>query len=121
MMPALSYYSGRGSNHHTSASTFSQQWANPSDVFSVLLILGGDVVASALAQLAGSRITPVAFSFGKCLGPLPCNYFLTLFPGSRVGGLRGNRRCQRHWQQQTDARRRLLLQGHQWRQRLCSR
>lgn len=43
---------------------FSSQWSNPGDVFSVLLILGGDVVARALAQLTGSRITPVAFSFG---------------------------------------------------------
>ncbi|KAI0376825.1 hypothetical protein F5Y04DRAFT_285502 [Hypomontagnella monticulosa] len=43
---------------------FADQFTNPTDVFSVLLILGGDVVARALAQLAGSRITPVAFSFG---------------------------------------------------------
>jgi hypothetical protein len=43
---------------------FSDQWKNPSDVFSVLLILGGDVVESALGQLSGSMITPVAFSFG---------------------------------------------------------
>ncbi|KAI2468954.1 hypothetical protein F4781DRAFT_241175 [Annulohypoxylon bovei var. microspora] len=43
---------------------FSDQFKNPTDVFSVLLILGGDVVARALAQLVGSRVTPVAFSFG---------------------------------------------------------
>ncbi|KAJ5733528.1 hypothetical protein N7493_002314 [Penicillium malachiteum] len=43
---------------------FSAQWKNPSDVFSVLLILGGDVINRALAQLAGSGICPVAFSFG---------------------------------------------------------
>ncbi|KAK5309166.1 hypothetical protein LTR70_010549 [Exophiala xenobiotica] len=43
---------------------FWAQWKNPGDVFSVLLILGGDVVARALAQLVGSGITPVAFSFG---------------------------------------------------------
>ncbi|KAJ8096512.1 hypothetical protein POJ06DRAFT_264010 [Lipomyces tetrasporus] len=43
---------------------FSDQWTHPSDVFSVLLILGGDVVGRALAQLAGSAVTPVAFSFG---------------------------------------------------------
>jgi len=46
------------------AGEFSDQWENPSDVFSVLLILGGDVVERALAQLAGSPVTPVAFSFG---------------------------------------------------------
>ncbi|KAI1102938.1 hypothetical protein F4804DRAFT_248944 [Jackrogersella minutella] len=43
---------------------FSDQFSNPTDVFSVLLILGGDVVARALAQLVGTRVTPVAFSFG---------------------------------------------------------
>jgi hypothetical protein len=43
---------------------FSEQWTNPGDVFSVLLILGGDVIGRALAQLAGSPVTPVAFSFG---------------------------------------------------------
>ncbi|KAL6243052.1 hypothetical protein RBB50_010152 [Rhinocladiella similis] len=43
---------------------FLRQWKTPGDVFSVLLILGGDVVLRALAQLSGSGITPVAFSFG---------------------------------------------------------
>ncbi|KAK5378695.1 hypothetical protein LTR11_004390 [Exophiala xenobiotica] len=43
---------------------FWTQWKNPGDVFSVLLILGGDVILRALAQLSGSGITPVAFSFG---------------------------------------------------------
>ncbi|CAG9954297.1 unnamed protein product [Clonostachys rosea f. rosea IK726] len=43
---------------------FFQQWINPSDVFSVLLILGGDVVGRALAQVAGTGLTPVTFSFG---------------------------------------------------------
>lgn len=48
----------------TPPNEFRAQWTHPGDVFSVLLILGGDVVARALAQLAGSRWTPVAFSFG---------------------------------------------------------
>ncbi|KKY17181.1 hypothetical protein UCRPC4_g05674 [Phaeomoniella chlamydospora] len=43
---------------------FKGQWTHPSDVFAVLLLLGGDVVSRAIAQLAGGRITPVAFSFG---------------------------------------------------------
>ena len=47
-----------------SSQEFQAQWQNPSDVFSVLLILGGDIIRQALAQLAGSNITPVAFSFG---------------------------------------------------------
>ena len=49
------------------------QWDNPSDIFALLLLLGGDVVQKAIGQLAGVRfhlfkrsirITPVAFSFG---------------------------------------------------------
>ncbi|KAH9988520.1 hypothetical protein F4779DRAFT_632271 [Xylariaceae sp. FL0662B] len=43
---------------------FRDQWVTPGDVFSVLLILGGDVVGRALAQIAGSGFTPVSFSFG---------------------------------------------------------
>ncbi|PWW79734.1 hypothetical protein C7212DRAFT_273332 [Tuber magnatum] len=44
---------------------FRSQWTQPNDIMSLLLILGGDVVQRALAQLAGDGlITPVAFSFG---------------------------------------------------------
>jgi len=46
---------------------FSDQWANPSDIFTALLILGGDggeMVAKAVAQLAGRGLVPVAFSIG---------------------------------------------------------
>ncbi|KAK0213732.1 hypothetical protein IW262DRAFT_1279926 [Armillaria fumosa] len=39
-------------------------WQNPSDTLSILLIIGGDVVLKALAQLAGGTFTPIAFSFG---------------------------------------------------------
>ncbi|KAL1591810.1 hypothetical protein SLS59_010038 [Nothophoma quercina] len=46
------------------SSEFRSQLINPGDVFSVLLILGGDVVGRALAQLAGTGLTPVTFSFG---------------------------------------------------------
>ncbi|KAF2873711.1 hypothetical protein BDV95DRAFT_567605 [Massariosphaeria phaeospora] len=46
-------------------SEFAAQWTGPGDVFSVLLILGGDVVQLALAALTGgSPVTPIAFSFG---------------------------------------------------------
>ncbi|KAI9763733.1 MAG: hypothetical protein M1840_009130 [Geoglossum simile] len=48
----------------TPSAEFYSQWTRPKDVFSVLLILGGDVVSRALAQLAGGWLTPVAFSFG---------------------------------------------------------
>lgn len=52
------------------------QWANPGDVLSLLLLIGGDIVQKAVAQLIGYKIhlpghntltfhiTPIAFSFG---------------------------------------------------------
>lgn len=42
------------------------QWDHPSGIFSLLMIVRGDVIQQAVAQLAGSPyfITPVAFSFG---------------------------------------------------------
>jgi hypothetical protein len=52
------------------------QWVNPSDVLSLLLLIGGDIIQKAIAQLVGCSIkpfgrcrlrvgiTPVAFSFG---------------------------------------------------------
>ncbi|KAK6376144.1 hypothetical protein LTS17_007395 [Exophiala oligosperma] len=54
----------RNFNPDLPSQEFLRQWKTPGDVFSVLLILGGDVVLRALAQLSGSGITPVAFSFG---------------------------------------------------------
>jgi len=36
----------------------------PSDTLSILLLIGGDVVAKALAQLSGRSFVPVAFSYG---------------------------------------------------------
>ncbi|KAJ4372382.1 hypothetical protein N0V83_004156 [Neocucurbitaria cava] len=53
-----------GSNNSTTVAQLSAQWANPSDVLSLLLIIGGDIVQTALAQTTGGRITPVCFSFG---------------------------------------------------------
>ncbi|KAJ4156085.1 hypothetical protein LMH87_001299 [Akanthomyces muscarius] len=64
MAPAAIELARRGFAPGAASRDFSAQWKNPGDVFSVLLILGGDVVARALAQLSGSKITPVAFSFG---------------------------------------------------------
>jgi hypothetical protein len=37
---------------------------NPSEVFSVMLIIGGDIIQKAVANMSGRRITLVAFSFG---------------------------------------------------------
>lgn len=44
--------------------TIRATWKNPNDTMTVLLIIGGDTVRQALAQLSGSHIAPVAFSFG---------------------------------------------------------
>jgi hypothetical protein len=46
-----------------------QQWIQPGDVFSLLLILGGEVVARSLAQTTGRRIGPPSFSFGASNPP----------------------------------------------------
>jgi len=40
------------------------EWVQPVDVLTVVMIIGGDVVQSALAQLVGGWYTPVPFSFG---------------------------------------------------------
>lgn len=48
----------------STAAQLSAQWTNPNDVLSLLLIIGGDIVQTALAQTAGRWITPVCFSFG---------------------------------------------------------
>ena len=46
-------------------------WLSPNDTLSILMIIGGDIVQRAVAQLAGSgpltpywHFAPVAFSFG---------------------------------------------------------
>lgn len=46
------------------AEQISTQWRGPQDVLSILLILGPDIIQRALAQLSGSSLTPVVFSFG---------------------------------------------------------
>jgi hypothetical protein len=48
------------------AVAFANEWSIPSNyAFTILLLLGGDVITHALAQLAGGLVTPVAFSFGR--------------------------------------------------------
>ena len=66
-------------NFQATSTAFADEWSQPSNyAFTILLLLGGDVVSRALAQLAGGWITPVAFSFGRRM------YFLapTLHSGS---------------------------------------
>ncbi|RSL44927.1 hypothetical protein CEP54_014486 [Fusarium duplospermum] len=52
------------SENPTTNAQLRAQWVSPSDVLSVLLLLGPDIVKKAVAAQAGRRITPVAFSFG---------------------------------------------------------
>ncbi|RBR26709.1 uncharacterized protein FIESC28_00492 [Fusarium coffeatum] len=40
------------------------QWVNPSDVSTILFVLGGDVVQKAFSQATGTLYVPVCFSFG---------------------------------------------------------
>jgi hypothetical protein len=40
------------------------QWQSPGDLLSILMIIGGDIVQKALAQLSGGALVPVTFSFG---------------------------------------------------------
>ncbi|PTB75914.1 hypothetical protein M440DRAFT_1302988, partial [Trichoderma longibrachiatum ATCC 18648] len=50
-----------------SGNEFARQWTQPTDIFSVLLILGGDVIQLACASMAGGTSippNPVTFSFG---------------------------------------------------------
>jgi hypothetical protein len=74
MPPSLVTLISRNSSFDPTATSggVRDQWVHPGDVFTVLLILGGDVVGRALAQLAGDGLTPVAFSFGMVKFLLAC-------------------------------------------------
>ncbi|KAL6826564.1 hypothetical protein V8C40DRAFT_244504 [Trichoderma camerunense] len=70
MAPRLSF-AGLGLNMiqstedaRTTANDFRDQWTNPSDIFSLLLLVGGDVIQKALAQFTLNSFRPMAFSFG---------------------------------------------------------
>jgi len=44
-----------------------QQWSNPNDIFTILMVIGGDIVKVAIAQLCAGKVpylVPVSFSFG---------------------------------------------------------
>jgi hypothetical protein len=48
----------------TTASALDGQWRNPVGFMSLLTIIGGPVIQSALAQLTGPSFVPICFSFG---------------------------------------------------------
>ncbi|KAF3358570.1 hypothetical protein VdG1_00130 [Verticillium dahliae VDG1] len=64
MPPRLPFIASRDFSTASTSNEFRDQWTRPGDVFSVLLLLGGEIVARALAQLAGRGVAPVTFSFG---------------------------------------------------------
>ncbi|KAI0750379.1 hypothetical protein C8Q74DRAFT_364577 [Fomes fomentarius] len=64
--PSADFLEANSSTAHFLAA-MREQWRNPSDILSILMIVGGDIVQRAVAQLAGSGpgpFAPVAFSFG---------------------------------------------------------
>ncbi|EBA27273.1 hypothetical protein KXW98_002481 [Aspergillus fumigatus] len=66
MAPALRHlFSRREFDPGSTSTAFADEWSNPSNyAFTILLLIGGDLIHRALAQLAGGWVTPVAFSFG---------------------------------------------------------
>ncbi|KAJ5655030.1 hypothetical protein N7490_002033 [Penicillium lividum] len=83
------------------------QWKEPTDIFTVLLIIGGDIIQQALAAVSGGYLTPVAFSFGWVAYAMSTLLSATgevcLMPESPVGNLQvvnletGYRRLNRSW------------------------
>ncbi len=49
---------------NSDGSLFAAQWRNPAGFLSLLMIIGGPIIQSALAQLTGPVIVPICFSFG---------------------------------------------------------
>lgn len=103
-MPPMAFNIRRTMTENFSGSEFLAQWKSPSDIFSVLLILGGDIVGCALAQLAGSRINPVAFSFGTCFEPslsILKSSNLVNCHRTRLGSIRCHRCCRSYWRKKS--------------------
>ncbi|KAK4079788.1 hypothetical protein Trihar35433_893 [Trichoderma harzianum] len=63
-MPLKRFIERRSDGMDPTPAIFLEQMENPSEVFSVLLIIGGDIIQKAIAQLAGEKVTLVSFSFG---------------------------------------------------------
>jgi hypothetical protein len=49
---------------HLTTEILSKQWTNPTDISTILMVIGGDVVQKAFAQGTGKPFVPVCFSFG---------------------------------------------------------
>ncbi|KAE9382007.1 hypothetical protein N431DRAFT_491272 [Stipitochalara longipes BDJ] len=62
--PHIQARAAEAASSPSTGSLLREQWTNPSDVLSVLMIIGGDIVQKALAETSGGLFTPVCFSFG---------------------------------------------------------
>ncbi|KAF6221060.1 hypothetical protein HO133_002741 [Letharia lupina] len=54
----------RLNTENTATSPLREQFKNPAEILGILLLIGGDTIRKAIAQLAGPNVAPVAFSFG---------------------------------------------------------
>ena len=95
------------------ANWLQKQWSNPSDIFTVLLIIGGDVVRAAVAQLCIGPVpylTPVTFSFGWVQEYHSTRSLSTAL--TTAGLLRSVFNGFGHWRRSSDARAGKRLYGH---------
>jgi hypothetical protein len=105
---------GRQFDVKAPSAAFKAEWMSPSNyAFTVLLLVGGDVVSRALAQLAGGRITPVAFSFGISTSLTLSTECEQLTERHRLGFLRNLSYKLSHRREQTHARLRHTLHRNQ--------
>lgn len=65
-MPLILSPRGPSSQTSVNFALIKEDWSNPSDILSILTVIGGDIVQGALTQLTSSHrfFAPVAFSFG---------------------------------------------------------
>lgn len=85
MPPAVPYITEHGQIHARKRSAsfeFHKQWRNPGDIFSLLLIIGADIIQTALAQQSGYLVTPTVFSFGWVAYAF--NTLLSVFGGKNL-------------------------------------
>ena len=87
------------------ASRLRSQWANPSNILDLLLLVGGDIIAIALAQLTGSH----------WYRPNPRGVFI------RMGRLRVQADCDHLRPRPSAHADRRAVHGHQRAERLCQK
>lgn len=68
------------------------QWANPGDVLSLLLLIGGDTVQKAIAQLVGYTFHPFGGRFGIGVAPVAFSFGWVAYGFSNLLSAVGERR-----------------------------